>query len=117
MFPETLRRLRKEKGMSQKQLAEVINVSSSAISQYERRKASPARENLHKLAEYFNVTVAYLEGTSSIDDIENLLNSDYVQGYSVRDLLDMCLKIDSTDRTHLVYLASLMSRNSDSSEE
>ena len=64
MFADKLKKLRNEKGLTQKELAKVINVSTSAVSQYERGKSSPRRGNLILLAEYFGVTVAYLEGTT-----------------------------------------------------
>lgn len=112
MFADKLKKLRNERGLTQKELAQVINVSSSAVSQYERGKASPGRENLILLAEYFGVTVAYLEGTSSIEEIEETLNSKYAGNITVRDLLKMCLAIEPKDREHLIYLASLASKES-----
>lgn len=112
MFADKLKKLRNERGLTQKELAQVINVSTSAVSQYERGKASPGRENLILLAEYFGVTVAYLEGTTSIEDIEDMLNSNYAGSITVRELLNMCLAIDPKDRKHLIYLASLASKES-----
>ena len=46
MFADKLKNLRKEKGLTQKELAAIINVSTSAVSQYERGKAIPRRENV-----------------------------------------------------------------------
>lgn len=117
MFADKLRELRKAKGLTQKALAAKINVSSSALSQYERGQSYPRRENLGLLADYFGVTVAYLEGTSSIEDIEAMLNMDYAEGCSVREFLDMCLNIVPRDRTHLVFMASLMAKGHDESGE
>ena len=117
MFPEKLKELRLAKGLSQEELGDIIHVSSSAISQYERGQSYPRRENLSLLADCFGVTVAYLEGTSSIEDIEEMLNMDYAEGYSVRAFLDMCLNIAPKDRTHLVFMASLMTKGHDESGE
>lgn len=58
MFAENLRKLRKGKGLTQKQLAKIINVSTPAVSQYEQGKATPRRETLISIAKYFGVTVA-----------------------------------------------------------
>lgn len=48
---EKLVRLRKEKGLSQLQLAEEINVSRQAISRWEVGLAVPSREKLRALSE------------------------------------------------------------------
>lgn len=50
---EKLVRLRKEKGLSQLQLAEEINVSRQAISRWEVGLAVPSREKLKALSELY----------------------------------------------------------------
>ncbi len=57
---EKLRELRKEKGISLKELGSVVNVAESTMSLYENGKRQPDYETLLKLAEYFGVTVDYL---------------------------------------------------------
>lgn len=57
---EKLVSLRKEKGLSQLQLAEEINVSRQAISRWEVGLAVPSREKLRALSELYNVSVDYL---------------------------------------------------------
>ena len=52
--------MRKEKGLSQLQLAEEINVSRQAISRWEVGLAVPSREKLRALSELYNVSVDYL---------------------------------------------------------
>ena len=52
---EKLVRLRKEKGLSQLQLAEEINVSRQAISRWEVGLAVPSREKLRALSELYNL--------------------------------------------------------------
>lgn len=117
MFADKLRKLRKDKGLTQKELAAIINVSTSAVSQYERNVSAPRRENLILLAKYFGVTVAYLEDTTSIEDIENMLNSNYAENVSVRDLLELCFAIDPRNRAHFLYLTSLMAKDNSRNED
>ena len=57
---EALRRLRREKGISMKELGKKIGVAESTISQYETGKREPDFETLLKLGELFNVSVDYL---------------------------------------------------------
>ena len=54
---EALRRLRREKGISMKELGKKIGVAESTISQYETGKREPDFETLLKLGEFFNVSV------------------------------------------------------------
>lgn len=55
-----LRTLRKNKGLSMKELGEIIGVAESTISQYETGKRQPDFETLLKFGEYFDVSVDYL---------------------------------------------------------
>ena len=57
---EKLRELRKEKGISLKELGIAMGVAESTMSLYENGKRQPDYETLLKLAEYFHVTVDYL---------------------------------------------------------
>lgn len=57
---EKLRELRKEKGISLKELGAEMGVAESTMSLYENGKRQPDYETLLKLAEYFGVTVDYL---------------------------------------------------------
>ncbi len=59
-----LKELRLEKNMTQKQLAEALQLSKSAIVQYEHNKREPNFESLHKIVSYFKVSAQYLSGTS-----------------------------------------------------
>ncbi len=54
---EFIATLRKEKAMTQKELARVLNVSDKAISRWETGKGFPDVDSLVNLSEYFDVTV------------------------------------------------------------
>lgn len=55
-----LTNLRKEKGLSQEQLAESLGISRQAVSKWERAEASPDTDNLIELARLYNVSIDYL---------------------------------------------------------
>ena len=57
---EKLVALRKEKGLSQLKLAEMMNVSRQAISRWEVGAAVPSSENLKYLSKLYNVSLDYL---------------------------------------------------------
>ena len=54
---ESIRRLRKEAGFTQEQLAEAMGVSVSAVHKWESDKATPELEMLVDLAEFFETSV------------------------------------------------------------
>lgn len=62
MFSENLKRLRKEKGFSQEQLATRLNVVRQTVSKWEKGISVPDAELLIQLAEVLDVTVGDLLG-------------------------------------------------------
>ena len=59
-----LRKLRKGKELSLKQLGNYLGMSESTISLYENNKREPDIATLFKLADYFDVSVDYLIGNT-----------------------------------------------------
>ena len=59
---EIIKELRKEKNLSQSQLAEMLFTSQDTVSLWERGKSFPDIPMLIKLAKIFNVTSDYLLG-------------------------------------------------------
>ena len=57
-----LKELRESKGLTQKEVAEIIGYSEVSYARYENGKREPDISTLCKLANYFNVTVDYLIG-------------------------------------------------------
>lgn len=64
-----IQKKRKSFGLSQKKLAEQIEVSPPAINQYENGHKTPSTETLLRLASALDVSVDYLVGTTLSDDI------------------------------------------------
>ena len=68
-FFEILKKLRKMKKMTQKQLAEKLNVTVTAISKYESNTAMPPYETVRSLAIIFNVSTDVFYGTEQRETI------------------------------------------------
>ena len=77
---EILSTLRREKGMTQRDLADMLNITDKAVSKWERDIACPDTQTIPKLAEIFGVSVEELihakaapitrqKGTGSFVDI------------------------------------------------
>ncbi|MDE6475177.1 MAG: helix-turn-helix transcriptional regulator [Clostridia bacterium] len=65
-FIKRLRELRKEKGITQFQLAQSTGISVSAISSWENNTRIPSALAIITLAKFFDVTTDYLLGLSDI---------------------------------------------------
>jgi len=60
MFGDRLKILRTEKGLIQKELAELLKVSPSTVGMYERNQRDPDTETIRFLADYFDVSADFL---------------------------------------------------------
>lgn len=100
-FGEKLFRLRTERGIYQKQLAEYLNVSIGTISNYENGVHYPDLPALCKFAEFFHVSTDYLldltENAMPIDG----LNIRLADGYSIGGVLNTILELNQPDRQRL----------------
>lgn len=79
-FGQKLRKLRKKFNMTQKNVADCIHVSRSAIAGYEKKGRQPSHEKLTAIADLFEVPVDYLlndeEDTITLSPSRLTTNSD-----------------------------------------
>ncbi|KLJ82612.1 Cro/Cl family transcriptional regulator [Streptococcus agalactiae] len=64
MFQERLKNLRLEKNLTQKQVAQRLNISQQAYGQWETGKLNPKKETIQMFANFFNVSIDYLLGNT-----------------------------------------------------
>jgi transcriptional regulator with XRE-family HTH domain len=62
VFGNHLKDLRHERNITQKQLAEAVNLSERGIQNYELNSREPSMSTLIALANYFGVSIDYLVG-------------------------------------------------------
>lgn len=65
MFSERLSKLRKERGISQKQCALSLGIESSKYNKWENGKNRPDYEMVCRLSNFFDTTTDYLLGASN----------------------------------------------------
>lgn len=70
-LPENICRLRKENGLTQERLAEVLGVSFAAVSKWERGAATPELGLIAEMAELFGVSIDALIGKTLASDCDD----------------------------------------------
>lgn len=68
-FGKKIAALRKNKKLSQTDLAKMLNTSVSVISRYERDEMNPSIDTAKKLADFLDTTVGYLLGETEDDQL------------------------------------------------
>ena len=73
-FSERLKKLRKQAGLTQVELAGKLGIVQSSYADWERGKKKPTQANLVKIAQILNVSVDYLVGNSEekTDELDNI---------------------------------------------
>ena len=59
-FADELKNLRMERGLTQTALARELQVTQNAVFNWENGKREPSMEMIRKIADYFQVSAAYL---------------------------------------------------------
>ena len=86
-FGKKLADLRKQRGISQEQLATDLNISQSSISNYESGITKPDTEILKKICDYFNVPITYMFSDEKII-FHTVENHNGNSGYMINSTLN-----------------------------
>ncbi|WP_413813339.1 helix-turn-helix domain-containing protein [Streptococcus suis] len=89
MFPERLKELRNEAGLTQKEIATQLNISQPTYVQWELGRRNPSGETLEKFAKFFKVSTDYLLGNSDIKEPQS--KSSNAEFYFRKTVSDMKL--------------------------
>lgn len=84
-FNEKLQELRKQKGLTQEDLAEILFVSRTAISKWESGRGYPNIDSLKAIAEFFNITIDEFLSSKELLSIAQKDNEIKIQ--QIRDLV------------------------------
>lgn len=72
-----IKQLRKNKHLTLVELGQALNLPKGTLSRYENEVREPKPETWQALADYFNVSIAYLKGANSKDEILKTLQTAY----------------------------------------
>lgn len=99
-FGKRLGEVRKDKKMSQDELAKKMDMQGAVIGRYERDEVKPSIEVAAKIAQVLGVSLDYLVGNSDL-----LLDADVIK--KIQDIQ----KLPEKDRDHLFYIVDNILQN------
>ena len=76
-----LKELRKEKKLSQKEIAKEMSISEKTLSRWENGESQIKPEKAQQLADYFGVSAGYLLGYSEYRELEKALDKTIFSNY------------------------------------
>ena len=85
-FPRIITFLRKERGISQKQVAADLDISQALLSHYEKGIRECGLDFLVKLAEYYEVSCDYLLGRTVQRRLASITSDDLPESDEIRHL-------------------------------
>jgi transcriptional regulator with XRE-family HTH domain len=107
IFSEKLQLLRKNKGFTQEELAEKLNVSRQAVAKWESGQVYPDISNLIQISNLFNVTVDYL-----VRDQECMINVSSDTKTDLDQLIDF--RLEANKNTYAAFMNETTSTRFDS---
>lgn len=109
MLGTRLKELRKERGLTQQQVANVLSISARGYTYYELGTNEPSLSALKKLSDFFNCSIDYLVGRE--DDFGNITiqneNTAPALTEQERQLLDDFRHVDMRNRDRISVYAHL----------
>ena len=98
-----LKELRKEKKLTQKELADKINVSKITVLRWENGERQIKPDKAQQLADFFGVSVGYLLGYSDkVNAKAKLLDIIISDGCILQSTLDKCIsKLNEADQLEI----------------
>ncbi|WP_115716482.1 helix-turn-helix domain-containing protein [Amedibacterium intestinale] len=98
MIASRIKLLRKEKGLTQKELSNISGISFKSIVNYENKVREPNSKAMAALEKVFNVSGSYLRGETDIrepmlwddEEIMDQIDKDFLT--SMKALSNLCLK-------------------------
>lgn len=96
MFKNQLKFLRKEKRLTQKRLAETLNVSQQTVGSWESGRTTPDETMMKRLADLFGVSIDFLYGYDVPEwaemgdalDLDRMLESNIAMTYGGEELTE-----------------------------
>lgn len=113
MGTDRIKQLRKQKGLTQKEMAEAVGVGVSTVAMWESGKRTPSFKLLNDLSDLFDKSIDYILGTSD-DDRSPKLNDAQVEQLGTweiqSELIDILRQYLQLDEYGKLNVRSLLNR-------
>ena len=113
MGTDRIKQLRKQKGLTQKEMAEAVGVGVSTVAMWESGKRTPSFKLLNDLSDLFDKSIDYILGTSD-DDRSPKLNDAQVEQLCTweiqSELIDILRQYLQLDEYGKMNIRSLLNR-------
>ena len=113
MGADRIKQLRKQKGLTQKEMAEAVGVGVSTVAMWESGKRTPSFKLLNDLSDLFDKSIDYILGTSD-DDRSPKLNDAQVEQLGTweiqSELIDILRQYLQLDEYGKMNVRSLLNR-------
>ena len=106
-LPETLKRLREQKGVYLKEVAPVLGVSVGTVSNYEHGVHAPDPDTLMQLADYYGVSIDYLIGHTDYPCPISVFDREIYGEYTVGQFLELVDRLSSQEVQYLVHFLEM----------
>lgn len=107
-FGERIKDLRKEKNLTQKEMAQALSITVSTLSHWECDYQEPSFKDLVLLATYFDVSTDYLIGMELDNVLQNTTKQKIISPLNdkAKELLDIFNSLDFGSRTQILEYAN-----------
>lgn len=106
-----MKELREEKGITQEELAFVLDVSQQRVSKVERNRAPLSDDLIIRCAKYFGVTTDYFLGVSDLRlevEMVELKNQSSLNEARLREFLHYFVRMNTDEQEVLVGIEKLI---------
>ncbi|HPF29444.1 MAG TPA: helix-turn-helix transcriptional regulator [Lachnospiraceae bacterium] len=110
-------KLRKNKKLTQRELGQDLGLSTSAISNYERGRHEPDYSIVLKIADYYDVSLDYLFGRTTILFPLDNLDDKLLRDFTVADLVNTAIVLNAKQRYDLVRYIDYLTTNHESPQK
>lgn len=115
MFAIRLKELRQNRNLSQKELAEILNVSTGTVGNWEVGLREPDFQTLTKIADIFNVSCDYLLGRFSADEGSNenkiRISISSIEEEMLTEFRNMGKKLGNDGQRAVISITKILNKN------
>lgn len=112
-FGVKIKDLRKEKNLTQKELAQALSITVSTLSHWECDYQEPNFDDLIMIADYFDVSLDYLLGREDDNGNFNVQSASPALTAEEQHLLDTFRKLNTKNRIHVSAYADIRLEDQD----